>query len=362
MERRAFLRSLVHTGASFGLLAGCGHEHGTSLRGQGSISPAHLSGLLSGRPPKGMEDCPRNWNTNAWARVCSATHSSLLRIAIVGDTHIGEADPHYGKGRYEQALREIGEVNPPDVVFHLGDHHTTGAASEIRQVLHIMANSTVPVIAVVGNHELYDSAGRRNANWAFGPEDNYFDWDACRFVLLNNAVPLRDPSKKAPYAAYSGFSEPQLNWLARVISDAKRRRMYVFLFSHVTPRCHHQNHNIGQVFDYSYSFPVLYNYDPRRFYKLVGEYDKIAVCAYGHQHLYKAETINGALHVVAGGMGKINSDAAKRDPGGAFLRAWQPHYVELLFDQGNGDYSLDLFTVGSRQPDPAFHLEGHAGA
>ncbi|RYZ31547.1 MAG: metallophosphoesterase, partial [Sphingobacteriales bacterium] len=70
-----------------------------------------------------------------------------VRIAAVGDIHLGEHD----KGKWKAYFEHISRVS--DVLLILGDLTNTGDETEAEVLLEELRACTVPVIAVLGNHD-----------------------------------------------------------------------------------------------------------------------------------------------------------------------------------------------------------------
>ncbi|MFD7658116.1 metallophosphoesterase [Actinosynnema sp. NPDC059797] len=74
----------------------------------------------------------------------------MIRIAAVGDVHLGED----ARGRMRPALEQLGEC--ADVLLLAGDLTRHGTVSEARVVADEFAGLPVPVVAVLGNHDYHD--------------------------------------------------------------------------------------------------------------------------------------------------------------------------------------------------------------
>ncbi|KOX31061.1 metallophosphoesterase [Saccharothrix sp. NRRL B-16348] len=74
----------------------------------------------------------------------------MIRIAAVGDVHLGED----ARGRMRPALEQLGEQ--ADVLLLAGDLTRHGTVSEARVVADEFGGLAVPVVAVLGNHDHHD--------------------------------------------------------------------------------------------------------------------------------------------------------------------------------------------------------------
>ncbi|GAA3458362.1 metallophosphoesterase [Saccharothrix longispora] len=74
----------------------------------------------------------------------------MIRIAAVGDVHLGED----ARGRMRPALEQLGEC--ADVLLLAGDLTRHGTVEEARVVADEFTGLPVPVVAVLGNHDHHD--------------------------------------------------------------------------------------------------------------------------------------------------------------------------------------------------------------
>ncbi|WP_202918848.1 metallophosphoesterase family protein [Saccharothrix deserti] len=74
----------------------------------------------------------------------------MIRIAAVGDVHLGED----ARGRLRPALEQLGDR--ADVLLLAGDLTRHGTVSEARVVADEFGGLPVPVVAVLGNHDHHD--------------------------------------------------------------------------------------------------------------------------------------------------------------------------------------------------------------
>lgn len=71
----------------------------------------------------------------------------MIRVAAVGDVHIGGD----GAGRLEEAFGEVGDA--ADVLLLAGDLTRCGEPAEARMLADLLGDVSVPVVAVLGNHD-----------------------------------------------------------------------------------------------------------------------------------------------------------------------------------------------------------------
>ena len=136
----------------------------------------------------------------------------------------------------------------------------------------------LPLISVIGNHEMYAPRGLENYLKHFGDDDFYFDYPPCRFIALNNA----DPSMES-----YGLLDDQLglleDWLEPAFPPVK------FTFLHVPP-------NFDNYEEYADLVETVY---------------PIPLAFFGHRHIYSTYERNGLRYVITGG-----------GPGGSTCGSW----------------------------------------
>jgi Icc-related predicted phosphoesterase len=76
-----------------------------------------------------------------------AEEAKKVRIAAVGDIHIHEADKGKWKGYFEKIAQAA------DVLLIAGDLTHTGDESEAEVMLEELRSCTIPIVAVLGNHD-----------------------------------------------------------------------------------------------------------------------------------------------------------------------------------------------------------------
>ncbi|MCC9135043.1 metallophosphoesterase [Pontibacter silvestris] len=74
-------------------------------------------------------------------------NTTKTRIAAVGDIHVREAD----QGKWEEFFREVSQK--ADVLLLCGDLTDTGRATEAEVLAKELKSCSIPVVAVLGNHD-----------------------------------------------------------------------------------------------------------------------------------------------------------------------------------------------------------------
>ena len=77
----------------------------------------------------------------------SPSTTDRIRLAAMGDLHVGEDD----KGRYREVFAEVSQE--ADVLALCGDLTNFGTTREAENLAEDLAACTIPVVAVLGNHD-----------------------------------------------------------------------------------------------------------------------------------------------------------------------------------------------------------------
>lgn len=135
--------------------------------------------------------------------------TSVDCFAAAGDTHIG-----FSNGSYLKWMLDDASERGADFVIVNGDLTQEGTREEYDAYLNIIANSDIPVISTLGNHDLRNE-GKTHYTALFG--DAYFDFKVgdSNFIFL-------DTSKKY-------ISSKQYRWLERQLKQGGEN----IIFSHV---------------------------------------------------------------------------------------------------------------------------------
>lgn len=102
--------------------------------------------------------------------------AKILRVAAVGDIHIGEHD----EGRYQDQFKEIAEH--ADVFVICGDLTQNGSAKEAEVLAGELRYCPIPVLAVLGNHD-YEKDEDNEIREALRPVLKLLDEEP---VVINN--------------------------------------------------------------------------------------------------------------------------------------------------------------------------------
>jgi len=79
----------------------------------------------------------------------------MIRIAAIGDIHVGEDN----RGQFRPRLAKLGEQ--ADVLLLAGDLTRHGTPAEGRLVADEFKDLSVPVVAVLGNHDYHSTPSAR---------------------------------------------------------------------------------------------------------------------------------------------------------------------------------------------------------
>jgi outer membrane protein assembly factor BamB/3',5'-cyclic AMP phosphodiesterase CpdA len=152
---------------------------------------------------------------------CAAQQNAPFQFVHITDTHVTSSrnDEHV-----RHLVERINRMSPrPAFLVHTGDVTELGRPEEFDRYNAVMAGLSVPHFAVPGNHDVrWSPTGKTAFTRSFGKLYHSFDYQGCRFILLDTTVLLQH---------WGLFDYTLLRWLE---SDLKRLRRGtpIFLFFH----------------------------------------------------------------------------------------------------------------------------------
>lgn len=209
--------------------------------------------------------------------------------------------------------RIIGELNVirPAFVFDVGDLISTGYTSDMdllarewREYFEVVSKSEVPILPVVGNHDIWDETSQMVWRRVVGDLWYSFDYGNSHFIVLC--------SDQARPNHISRIGPEQLEWLKADLEDSWDAE-HIFVLLH-KPLWRDKRSNWDEV------------------HGLLREYSVEAVIA-GHDHIYSFDgERDGIRYIVSGGGGAEMGDF--RDAGQFF------HYMLIAVDGERVSYSV----------------------
>lgn len=135
--------------------------------------------------------------------VTQANAAEDFTFAWLTDAHIQQTKGNKFVSNWDQGLQmavdELSNMNPkPDFVYFGGDMAQLGLAAEMDHGLDIYSKTSIPMRAIVGEHDYYLDMGQA---WRdhFGGEENYsFDHKGVHFVAINSVHVAEEWSNKWP--------------------------------------------------------------------------------------------------------------------------------------------------------------------
>jgi len=203
------------------------------------------------------------WNLQA-IRTLQAERQSkqAYSVVVTGDNRDGD-------GVFRQILKQAAYYQPRFMI-HTGDFVASGYQREYRHFLQTLQQAAFPVLATIGNHEIYNG-GRRWFNQYFGPDSFALAYGPDRYIFVDNA---------------DGEVRPeQLAWLESELQIPARYRMVVM---HMPPRNLYWFHAFSK--------------GAQELMKLVESYQAHYVLM-GHMHIYDKMLHNGVNYLISGGAG-----------------------------------------------------------
>ncbi len=272
-------------------------------------------------------------------------------FVIMGDTrpalgHDGTDDPDQ---IFSDLRSQTLDLDPrPVFTVNTGDVVPWGRADEYTDYLKKIESYQIPLISVIGNHEMMVADGRRNYLDVFGEdaENFYFDYGNCRFIFMNNAL-IDWSSGKLVFAF--GLTGSQLSWLENLLDDSDQPDKFIFM--HVPPPIPDlmSQQDMDNTIDWSIEEP---NWNGLM--DLVEQYG-VKIASFGHIHNYAHTERNGVHYIVSGGGGaEVHTwSYGQEDPPdhGAFN-----HFVVVTINE-DGNSTIEVVKRGDGIiPDSRFTL------
>ena len=218
-----------------------------------------------------------------------------IKFAVLGD--------NYNINRiFTAIMSQIHSIEDSlDFVLITGDLTAGGDSAGYADYLAMIDTFDVPIISVMGNHELNAEGGWDRYIEYFGSPDFYFDIGAARFVCLTDCYPA-DSAVSGSENVYYKFLPEQLDWLEDVLSGGDG---YKFVSIHSPPYLegHYTIYTVGGIG----SAPDYEESLTERFTDILRDYNVYA-CFMGHFHTYDRwtphnERYGDATYIISGGGG-----------------------------------------------------------
>jgi 3',5'-cyclic AMP phosphodiesterase CpdA len=213
----------------------------------------------------------RDWNSQNLARL-QAPKDDTLTFAVLGDNRNNPAV-------FDAILKQMARDPGLEFAIHLGDMVPTGELKNYQDFFHSLKNYLkLPLLAVIGNHELSQDPDGRLYRKIFGPRDFAFQLGGSYFIMLDNA-------------GEAGLGKNQLHWLEAELKKSQTCRIRL-VFLHVPlfdPRIGDQPHALP---------PEIGN----RLAALFREYQVTRIFA-GHIHGYFDGQWDGVPYTISAGAG-----------------------------------------------------------
>ncbi len=194
-------------------------------------------------------------------------------FCVIGDTRVpGLAEI------FPQNLREMNLLAPAFIVdvgdLIMGANTVSMINRQWDDFSRVCAASQVPLVPLVGNHDVWDWQSRAIYRQRIGPLAFSFSYGNAHFICLDT----EEPGHK------SDIGPAQLRWLKEDL-EAHRSATNIFVFMHMP------------VWGYAYGSNWLSEVHP-----LLVKYPVKAVFA-GHEHIYRKDVVDGIPCFITGGGG-----------------------------------------------------------
>jgi len=186
----------------------------TWVRAQGGALCLLLLLLLTGAAWSQGSQAGEGWNSRALARVLASAPRlpSPLTVAVLGDSRDSG-------GVFDRLLEQM--ARDPDLAFavHLGDLVPLGTEAGFQAFFRqVQQRLKIPLLAVLGNHELERGGGASLWDRLFGPRCYAFQVQGHFFLVLNDAP--------------KNVDEGQLRWLTGELKQAQEAKTRL-VFLHI---------------------------------------------------------------------------------------------------------------------------------
>jgi len=236
------------------------------------------------------------WNAANLAKI-KASPKQPLTFAVLGDSR---DNPEI----FAAVLKEVNRDPHPAFVIHLGDMVHKADLGQYYTFFQVVSRHLhKPLLAVIGNHELYGERGLQLYQSMFGPADYSFQLDKNYFIVVN------DNDIK------QGLSPAQFRWLEKELQKSQSYQTRL-VFLHIP------------LFDPWGGLKKPHALAPEAAARLLALFKKYRVTHVfaGHIHAYYDGTWDGVPYTISGGAGApLYGD----DPRHAFY-----HYLQVTIQGG----------------------------
>ncbi|RKZ28537.1 hypothetical protein DRQ29_01740 [bacterium] len=154
-------------------------------------------------------------------------HPNSLVIERIGENWDGEypiifgvvGDNYSTNSIFRAIIHQLNSISDSlDFVLEVGDLTAGGNSAGYFNYITLIDSLNVPLISVMGNHELNDSLGWNRFIENFGDPNYHLDIGNARFVCLTDCYPAPEPVSGSENVYYM-FLGDQLEWLDNLLSD-----------------------------------------------------------------------------------------------------------------------------------------------
>lgn len=234
-----------------------------------------------------------------------------MKIAVVNDVHVGKSLEHEGKVRASSHLMEemlptflegIVKQHAPDVLVNLGDLirsvEKESDLEKYRHLIEIFKNTKIPVIHLIGNHELkkmpLQSIESIWHNHGF-PQKSFGSQDFNNFTLIWLGLELDPTDHRVRLLPLE-----QLDWLKIQLKNKERPAL---IFTH----CAIDDHDVNGNFFYEASDnkkkTALFLQNQASIREVISNAGTVAAVLQAHLHYFHTKQIDGIPYITCPAMG-----------------------------------------------------------
>lgn len=178
MYRREFIKTVLGSGVALSL-----ESLSSNCRADIDVSSAGIA------PDKIL---PSNRNVNVIKQIESAEVKYPYTFVFGGDC--GATANPTGDGIFSQILTQMEQLEPkPKFFVNIGDFSGPGTLERHKSYLNLISKSTIPILHVIGNHDVDDNQGWKNFHDIYGPENFSFAFGNTLFVAINSQMSTGGP-------------------------------------------------------------------------------------------------------------------------------------------------------------------------
>ena len=279
------------------------------------------------------------------ARIQESPVSFPMKVVLFGDNYSVNST-------FRQIVGQINLISDSiSFAINAGDIAAGGGEEGYRAYINLIDSLEVPLISVIGNHEMNEPGGMERYLEYFGNPNFYFDYDRFRFIFLQDTHPA-DSGVSAGENVYYMLTPAQLDLLEGLLSEDTSKTTFVFMHCPAAIIGHYPR--VATLGGPYYTPSGLEESGSQRFTDLARDHN-VRLVGFGHLHCYDLyqpndEEYGDAIYIITGGAGAALNPWLYDAPYGGML-----HHFLVLELHEDGGISVHLVRPAPDvQYDPAY--------